>query len=124
MYVELELSQRQSEADQLRLWNDLSTRILSLHSRRPYVAMSSAANNSADLHDPAAKQRSHHLTEGQLAGVNTVGLSSASRLHRSYSSQQSSPVDVYSTVSRAGRFGCFLTLLLPQTVVLAMLKCN
>ena len=68
--------------------------------------MASASDSSSDV---AANQRPQHFTERQLTSVHKVGLSSGSQ---PYPGQQSSVVDVYSTVNKAGRFCCFLSLLL------------
>ena len=117
--AELQQCQRQSDADQQRLWTDLSAHLTSVHHRDPDVA-TTATNNSSD---PAASQQSQHLAECHRSSVHTAGLCSVSQPYLSYLGQQSSLNDVYSTVDKAGRF-CLLTLLfLPQVDYFSMQFC-
>jgi len=105
MYVvELELSQRQSEADQQRLWNDLSAHIATVHARHPDVATGS----SSDLAVSAANQWSHLLAEGHLSNRHIAGLSSSLQSYASYSAQPSRLADVCNTGSKAGMLCSFL----------------
>ena len=102
--VELELSQRQSEADQQRLWNDLSAHIATVHTRHPDVATGS----SSDLAVSVANQWSHLLTEGHLSSRHVAGLSSSLQSYASFSGQPSRLADVCSTGNKAGRLCSFL----------------
>jgi len=101
--AELEMSQRHCEADQQRLWNDLSAHIASIHSRHPSVAPGSSS-------DSAVTQWSQLLTEGHLTSLHTAGLSPNLHSYSSYSGRQSRLADVYSTTNKAGQFPCFLSL--------------
>ena len=117
--TELAVSQRQCDADQQRLWSDLSAHITSVHScHTNAAAVTLAAANSPVLHD----QRSQHPTGGQMSTVHTVGLSSASQPCPSYTGPQSSLADVCSTVNKAGRCCCFISLLCTEDIFVSVLR--
>jgi len=105
--AELDLAQQQSEADQQRLWDDLSAHISGVYSRHLNVAVASAADTRFNLVEPAVGRQSQHFTDGQLSGVHSVGLSSDLQLNQGYPGQQSAVTDVYSAVNKAGMFNCW-----------------
>ena len=105
--VGLKLSQRQSEADQHRLWNHLSAHIAS-------VQQSAVA---VDLLDSAANQWSHLVGEGRLSGLHATG---GLQL---YSGRPSRLSDVHTTAhSKAGRLP--LTAFCQRSIVSLILVHN
>ena len=106
--TELELSQRQSEQDRRRLWNDVLAHLVSVNSRHSdVVVIQPTANNGCDLANPTADQQLQLLADRQLSSVRPM--SSSSQLQQPHC-EQSSHVDFYSTGNKAGKLPCFLPL--------------
>lgn len=94
--AELSVSQRQTDANQQRLWTELSAHIASIHSRQLNTAVTAATDSSAEL-DDLWSQRVSECVHG-------VGLSTGSQAYASHSGLQSSLANVCGTVSKAGTF--------------------
>ena len=115
--TEVAVSQRQNDADQQRLWSDLSAHITNVHSCHLNAAVTSAGASSSVLDN----QLSQHFAGGPMSSVHTVGLSSGSQPYSSHAAPQSSLADVYSTVNKAGRFYIFFSLLFTEDVFICVI---